>query len=509
MVSPRYRQNYSVADAVSISRKTSVMKHHPGEKGHAGLGESDHSIKKHMDMEIAAWARRIFSLRSEALWVFIGQLGTALGVVLGVKILTHVLDPAEFGRMALANTVVLLVGSNIFGPLGQGFMRFWAICQDRGQANEFVLVTDRFAGRLVFLMISASLILFAVSAVAGWHPWLVLITLSLITGGVTGYFGLRLSVFLAARNRKIVALVNTGSAVLKPVIALFFVIVLFSNADCVILGYAVTAFLAAFVVEHLYKRTFHPVSFKPSVGGEKKWGTDALGTTDLGKEILAYSWPFCIWGIIGWVHQSCDRWSLQAFHGVDVVGAFSVISVLAAYPLIFGANLLSNLFIPIAYQRAGSLNCPGSVRSANRMLYSMIGLYVVWAVATIFCFSFFHYEIVLLTSNLKYVAFSALLPGLASAWALFYLGQIFSGFGLLAKQPRQYIFPIVVSAVIAAVSTFFLSKMYGPEGVVWGLGISGFVYAAWFVGIGIRLTNGSSLPARNRDKNDGMRGGDS
>jgi len=460
-------------------------------------------------LEITSWARRIFGLRSEALWVFVGQLGTAMGVVLGVKILTHVLDPAEFGRMALANTVVLLVGSNIFGPLGQGFMRFWAICQDRGQADEFVLVTDRFAGRLTFLMVSVSLMLFAISAAAGWHRWVVLITLSLITGGVTGYFGLRLSVFLAARNRKIVALVNTGTAVMKPVVALFFVIALFSNADCVILGYAVTAVLAAFVVEHFYKKTFRSVSFIPSVAGQKKRGIDALGAADLGKEILAFSWPFCIWGIIGWVHQSCDRWSLQAFHGVDVVGAFSVISVLAAYPLIFGANLLSNLIIPIAYQRAGNLNCPGSVRSANGMLYLMTGLYIVWAVAIIFCFIFFHYGIVLLTSNLKYVAFSALLPGLASAWALFYLGQIFSGFGLLAKRPKQYIFPIVVSAVVAAVSTFFLSKMYGPEGVVWGLGISGFVYAAWFMGIGIRLTRGSKLPAHNQGQNDGMRGGNS
>ena len=449
-------------------------------------------------METTSWARRIFGLRSEAVWVFVGQLGTALGVVLGVKILTQVLDPAEFGRMALANTIVLLVGSNIFGPLGQGFMRFWSICQDRGQADEFVLVTDRFAGRLILFTLSVSLVLFAIAAATGWSRWILLMTLSLITGGVTGYFSLRLSVFLAARNRKIVALVNTGTAVLKPVIALFFVIALSSNADYVILGYAITAFTAAIVVEHFYKKTFRPVSFISSVGRQKKSQTDALGLTGLGKEILAFSWPFCIWGVIGWVHQSCDRWALQAFHGPDVVGAFSVITVLAAYPLIFGANLLSNLIVPIAYQRAGNLGCSDSVKSANRMLYLMAGLYIIWAVAIIICFVFFHYRIVLLTSNLKYVAFSALLPGLASAWALFYLGQVFSGFGLLAKRPKQYIFPIVVSAVIAAVSTFFLSERYGPEGVVWGLGISGFVYAAWFMSIGIRLTHGFKLPDHNR-----------
>jgi O-antigen/teichoic acid export membrane protein len=458
-----------------------------------------------MDLEITSWVRRISNLKSEALWVFIGQLGMALGVVLGVKILTQVLDPAEFGRMALANTVVLLVGSNIFGPIGQGFMRFWSICQDRDQNHEFFLITDRFAGRLLFFTVGLSLILFFISATTEWPRWIVLMTLSLIAGGVTGYFGLRLSVFLAARNRKIVALVNTGVAILKPVIALFFVIALFNNADCVILGYVITAFLAALMVERLYKKTFRPVSSDPSVGRQKGTGTDAVA--GLGKEILAFSWPFCIWGIVGWVHQSCDRWSLQAFHGTDVVGAFSVISVLAAYPLIFGANLLSNLFVPIAYQRAGNLDCPGSVQSANGMLYLMTGLYIIWAVGIVFCFAFFHYKIVLLTSNLKYVTFSALLPGLASAWALFYLGQVFSGFGLLAKRPKQYIFPIIVSAFVAAVSTFFLSKHYGPEGVVWGLGISGFVYAAWFMGIGIRLTRGTNRSCHRQGQNNELRTG--
>jgi O-antigen/teichoic acid export membrane protein len=340
-----------------------------------------------MNIRINWWVHRILSAKAEVFWVLAGQIGNAVGILLGMKILTQFLSPFEFGRLAIANTVVLLVGSNLFGPIGQGFMRFWSISQDRGQNNDFLFITDRFAGRLLLFTVGLSLILFFIAATTGWSRWLVLMTLSLITGGVTGYFGLRLSVFLAARNRKIVALVNTGNAVLKPVVALFFVIALFKNADCVILGYVITAFLAALMVEHLYKKTFRPLSFSPKAGPQKETATNTVA--GLGREILAFSWPFCIWGMVGWIHQSCDRWSLQAFHGTDVVGAFSVISVLAAYPLIFGANLLSNLFVPIAYQRAGNLDCPESVQSANGMLYLMTGLYIMWAVGIIFMLRFF------------------------------------------------------------------------------------------------------------------------
>jgi O-antigen/teichoic acid export membrane protein len=61
----------------------------------------------------------------------VGQIGTGIAGLVGVKVLTNVLGPGEFRRLALANTVVVLVSTNcLFGPLGQGLMRFWSICQD-------------------------------------------------------------------------------------------------------------------------------------------------------------------------------------------------------------------------------------------------------------------------------------------------------------------------------------------------------------------------------------------
>ena len=61
-----------------------------------------------MDLAITSWGRRISSFKSEALWVFLGQTGNALGVLLGMKVLTQVLDPFEFGRLSIGNTVICL-----------------------------------------------------------------------------------------------------------------------------------------------------------------------------------------------------------------------------------------------------------------------------------------------------------------------------------------------------------------------------------------------------------------
>ena len=36
----------------------------------------------------------------KALWVFVGQAGIAIAGLVGIKLLTHVLAPSEFGRLA-------------------------------------------------------------------------------------------------------------------------------------------------------------------------------------------------------------------------------------------------------------------------------------------------------------------------------------------------------------------------------------------------------------------------
>jgi len=58
------------------------------------------------------------------LWVFAEQVGTVIAGLFGVKLLTNILGPSEFGMFILANTVVLLISVNfLFGPLGQGLLR--------------------------------------------------------------------------------------------------------------------------------------------------------------------------------------------------------------------------------------------------------------------------------------------------------------------------------------------------------------------------------------------------
>lgn len=437
---------------------------------------------------------KILNIKSEALWVFLGQAGIALGVLLGVKILTHVLNPIEFGRLALANTVIVLIGTNLFGPVSQGLMRFWSISQGRGEKSTFAAATKQISTYLIYVVILISTIIFIFLVFSKWANWTKLLTIALIVGAVTGWNGIKISILTAARKRKFISLINTGSAFGKPVIAFTFVILVDPNADWAMMGYLVTTLIIFYLLEKYYQTVVKRQEKQlPKAGDEKEKNKRLL------RDILSFSWPFYIWGIFSWVHQSCDRWSLQTYHGAEVVGAFSVITYLALYPLIFGSSFLSTLFIPIAYERAGELASYRSMQSANRILFVMTGIFVGGSLLLVGFYFIFSQKLVLFISNINYIRYAYLLPWLTISWAFFYLGQMLSGFGLLINKPRVYILPIVVSGTIAAGLTFYLSSNSGPRGVVLGLGIAGLIHVIWCMAIAWKLLNFATRKVRRRD----------
>jgi O-antigen/teichoic acid export membrane protein len=423
----------------------------------------------------------IFRIGSEAFWVFGGQVGVALGGLVGIKILTHLLSPYEFGRFSIANTIILLVGVNIFGPLGQGLMRYWSIVQYQNDLKNYVGESAKFIKLLFYFSGILAIFIGLITFFSHWRDWTWIILLALISGAFTGWAGIRLSILVAARKRQYVSIFNILTAFSKPVAAGVLVLSLALQADIAVLGFLIVACASAIIAESRFRSLSE--QRLPSL----KIDDHHLDNSDLGKSILSFSAPFFIWSVFAWAYQSCDRWALLTFQGADTVGAYSVIAQLAFYPLVFGSGFLSNFFIPIAYQRAGGLQSPNAIDSGNNVLIIMVLLYVAGAALLVLTFHFFHRELVLLISNEKYIEYSYLLPLLTAAWSFYYFGQILSGFGFLVNKPKIYILPIVSSGILATAMTFFLVFKLGVIGLIWALGISGLFYTGWCLIIAKRL----------------------
>jgi O-antigen/teichoic acid export membrane protein len=423
--------------------------------------------------------KRLLILTPEALWVFMGQAGTAIAGFMGIKILTHVLSPAEFGKLALANTIIALIGTNIFGPFGQGLMRFWSVSKDRGVLDDFYSLSNRMAKYISLAAFLIMAIFILILSLFRNSEWTMILLLSSIIGIITGLYSLRVGIFTAARQRRKTAVSDITNTLLRPLAAALLVALTVANVNVALMGFLVAALLIYLIVELIYYRT----TSKHVESNVKVSLFDGLG-----KEILSFSWPFIVWGVFGWIHSSCDRWSLQTFYGAEVVGAFAVVSQLAIYPLLFSSGFLSTLFMPIAFQKAGDLTKNGSVISANRILTGMTGAYILGTMLLMGFFVLYHQQLILLISNERFVKYSYLLPGLTTAWGLFFLGQVLTQFGLLANKPQIYIYPKIIASIVAGVSTFYLSLKIGPVGVVWGLGLAGFVYSLWCSMLALKVT---------------------
>ncbi|MCK5580891.1 MAG: hypothetical protein KAJ18_06420, partial [Candidatus Omnitrophica bacterium] len=188
----------------------------------------------------------------EASWVLLEQVGTVLAGLLGVKLLTSILDVSQFGYLALANSIMALVGMNLFGPFKQGFMRFWAISKDEETLNVFYAVSDKFAKYICYFTVIAVPLVFLLIYRFKNLEWATLIAISLIAGALTGLFGLRVGIFIAARQRRRSALFNISIAFSRLFIALCLLILIRPSATVVILGYTLASLLFFLIAQKFY-----------------------------------------------------------------------------------------------------------------------------------------------------------------------------------------------------------------------------------------------------------------
>ena len=84
--------------------------------------------------------RRLFK---EGIWIALGQVMAMLGLLVGVRLLTELLDPAAYGELALGMTLAILANQIIFGPLGGGVARFYAPAVEQGDLGSYLSAVRR------------------------------------------------------------------------------------------------------------------------------------------------------------------------------------------------------------------------------------------------------------------------------------------------------------------------------------------------------------------------------
>lgn len=414
---------------------------------------------------------RFRRLSREGFWIIAGQAMAMIGLLAGVRLLTELLDPIAYGKLALGMTVATLVSQTLLGPLGNGASRFYAPAAERNDLGGYLIAVRRLVlqvvGVIVFLMIGASVGL----PWMGAAHWTALAVTAFLFAVLSGSSSLMSGVQNAARQRSIVALHQGMESWLRWLCAAGLMIWLGASAVVAMAGYAVAA-AVVLASQCWFFRKATPER-RPFAGRATHWK----------REIWSYSWPFAAWGIFTWAQLASDRWALELFTTPQEVGLYAALFQLGYYPIATATGMIVQFLSPVFFQRAGDASDSQRRANVNELSARLIVLALI-VTGTLFLVTlFFHQPLFSAFVADEYRAVSQLLPWVVLGGGLFATGQTIALNLMSQLKTRSMIAAKIVTAILGVAFSFAGAFVSGITGVVGAGVLFALVYVLWMANL--------------------------
>lgn len=436
---------------------------------------------------------RFHKLGHEFFWVGFGQGLAALGGVVGVRLMTNVLNPTSYGELALGMTVTTLIQQLALGPLSGAFLRFFAPAQEANQISGYLQGVQVLLGQVTIILLAVG----SLSSVGLWAfghvEWIALALAALMFSLFSGYNAALNGMQNAARQRVAVAWHQGLGQWLRFLMAVALMSVLGAFSSVAMVGYAL-AFVVVLCSQFLFfRRKILPLSTSQPMARP-----DDVG--DWTRKMSSYAWPFATWGLFTWAQMSSDRWALQTFGVTSDVGFYAVLYQLGYYPITLLSGLITQLVAPILFDRAGDGSDSARLNHTHRMnSLVLIGAALLTVLGTIFTF-LLHTQIFSLLAAPEFREVSFLLPWMVLSGGLFASGQVAVLSVLSGINSRGLVTPKIVTALLGIILNFTGAYWFGLRGVVFANTTFSLVYLIWILYL-TRLSGvlGASQPVDSSD----------
>lgn len=409
--------------------------------------------------------------RVELFWVALGQGASLLLGILTLKLLTLLLGPEEYGRFVLLLTIPGMLNLFFYGPIGQAVSRYFHVYADAGCMSGFVATKSLLLRRAAGLAIALGAAGLLVLSLLGLSEWWLMVVLALGYGVCAGVLAVSLADFNTRRQRRRYALLQTGDALLRLLLAAMAVYFLQAHAIGALAGFL----CGALVFSLLARRGLDGQQRVAERGGlgahaAPNAAPDASpGASSIAADFTRYAASFSLFALPAVVATYGDRWLIQQTLTAADVGIYVALMQLASAP----ANLLQAVFSqvmnPILFQRAGAVSSPDALRASRQLLYRTLLLLLVVLLVVVVVSAVFAYEIVMLMTSAAFTDHAYLLWMLVLAAAIFQLGQGLSAEAFIHNRPALLFLPKVAHAVVFIGLSLVLID---------GLGLQGVAYAA-------------------------------
>lgn len=421
----------------------------------------------------------------ELVWIATGQLAVVVGGVAGVKVLTSLLEPAEYGDLALALTLAILSQQVWAGPLQQAVTRNIAPAVEGGSfattlatAKEFFVVI---AVAQVLVLVAGVLVLGMLHESGG--GLVAALAWGVVLSVAQPVFELSQGVSVQLRRRREVAGFQAAFAVLRPAGAALAIVAVQDDASAGAAGLALATLVLAGASARKHLRA--------AKGG--------VGSPELRRSLTEFALPYAVWGVLAWAVVSGDRWILRSFADAGEVGLYVAAMQVGTLVPRLGGQFVATFVGPILNQWAGTGADAERVHRSVELLRTVligVGLAGILGVGVTAVYA---EDIMSLLTGPGYEKGAGALPWIFGGAAMNELSQLCFAIGPLVFRPQRFLLARVSSYSVTLLIMLAMGWLWGREGMVTAfvsgaaihLGATGRV--AWKVyreSVGARLDRG-------------------
>ncbi len=431
----------------------------------------------------------------EVLWVALGYFAATAGQAVGVRILTGLMSPHEYGELALGVSIALLIQTVIFAPAAQSSTRFFAPAKEQNSLVQYFAAVESLASKTVAVYVAFTLLALALLRNFHLDRWL---PLSLAAAAYAIVFGLTTilnGTQNAARQRPVVAWHGGMEAWLRAGYSAGLGIILGATSPTVLCGYFLASLTALLSQWWFYRR------LKAKANQEFKAELEPENFTtpkEYERRMFRFGYPLVLLGVLSWTQSSCDRWSLEIFQSSAAVGRYQALYQIAYQPLFLVAGFLTQLVGPILFAKAGD---GADTKRLKKVILSNLKIVALILVVTLSAIAVF----ITMPSRV----FSVLLgprfrqdlewaPLLIASGGVFAMTQIASLTLLASNATRQLVVPRISTCAINVFASAIGARFWGMGGVIVGNLAVAILTFGWVEFVAIRSIRPNILHVFNR-----------
>lgn len=408
--------------------------------------------------------------RGEWLWVALGQGSSVVFGMVALKGLTTLLGPEEYGRFALGLSVAGLLNLFLYGPLGQAVSRYFHVGVDSGRMTEFFTTKSQWLRRSAWTVLALGGVALSALLLLGRADWGLITVMSLGYGLCAGTLSVDLADYNTRRQRRGYALLQSGDALLRLLLAV--VAVYFFEASA---AWALAGFLCgSLILATLARRGLNRLQDHSTAGLDAR-------DVSIGSSFTRYAASFSLLALPAAAAAYGDRWLIQQMLTAADVGVYVAIAQIANAPANLVQAVFSQTLAPILFQRAGNAHSPDAVEASRTVLYRSVWLLMALLAIMVIISYLFDRRIVGLLTSVEFVSHARLLWLLVLAAAIFQLAQALASEAFVFNRPFLLFYPKMAHAMIFLGLSVWLAGVFRLEGVAIAAVVAAFFYLFFVV----------------------------